>query len=209
MNLVVRVFYSNLNILQVFKTFYNKIWAIKKFVRPAFHFKRRLIKIQEEVFSRSIDVLDYVIDTIWKEIKSEGIEKCSSSFKSWVSCLAQKYYRKVQKFLRLLLQLLANEKKSCTFSKPVAYSIVSKSSKYFVFYRHSRFNTIFLLCICIIDIYNIIIISYHWKETFSCVNGRKCYLMKYNVRYKIVSVRLGHISNFNTDLIRYIIKDLV
>ena len=147
-----------------------------------------------------------MIYTIWKEIKSEGIEKCSSSFKSWVSCLAPKYYRKVQKFLRRLLQLLANEKKSCTFSKPVAYSIVSKSSKLFCIllalltYRLVILgNTIFLLCICIIDIYNITIISYHWKETFSLVNGRKCYLMKYNVRYKIVSVRLGHISNFKTD----------
>ena len=151
-----------------------------------------------------IYVLDYIIYTIWKGIKSEGIKKSSSSFKSWVSSFAPKYYPKLQRFLYLFLQLLANEK-SWAFSKPVAYSIVSQSSKLFCIllalltYR----LTIFLLCICIINIYSIIIISYHSKETFLCVNGRKYSLMKYNVIYKTVSVRLGHISKFHTDFIRY------
>ena len=45
LDLAVRLFYSYLNISQVFKTFYNRIWAIKKFVSPAYHFKCRLINI--------------------------------------------------------------------------------------------------------------------------------------------------------------------
>ena len=111
LNLVVHLFYRYLNILQVFKTFYIRIWAIKKFGCLAFHFKCRLINIEDENnFSTSIYTLDYVIDTIWKEIKSEDIKKYSSSFKSWVSSFAPKYYPIVQKFHHLLLRLLANEK---------------------------------------------------------------------------------------------------